>query len=412
MTLPDVTVLAQFTNPLSADFIFDGPTGIFDGGLFAGSATTDLSTFTKGTLSIRRGRSNALDNFSAGQATITLEDPDRRFDASNVSSPYVGELGPGRQFIIQSHGVTIFTGSTTGYTMSDETSFAYTDVVVTLEDLLGPLGRRPMTEWTTTSQLPGERINAVLNRAEVDLPVAQRDIGVGVSVLQGDNVSAGSSTVNYLQLVAASDMGRLFASRVDVLVFQDRVSAAVTPITVRIMDAPTLELDVEPARVTRSNTIRDQYNRVTVDRVGGIAQSAALASAVILAQGGVRTLSRSGLLLVDDAASQAMADWLLAIYSEARNRVSDVVVNLAPLPLALTQALLGIELGDRVTMIFTPNGVGAAVTVTLAVESLTHSISAFAQSLTLGVSVVDNSTPFVFDDVTFGTFDGPGLFIF
>jgi len=196
MALPDVTVLAQFTNPLSADFIFDGPTGIFDGGLFAGSATADLSTFTKGTLSIRRGRSNALDDFSAGQATITFEDPDRRFDASNVSSPYVGELGPGRQFIIQSHGVTIFTGSTTGYQMSDETSFAYTDVVVTLEDLLGPLGRRPMNAWTTTSQLPGARINAVLNRAEVDLPAAQRSIVVGWSVWQGDNVSYGSSTVN------------------------------------------------------------------------------------------------------------------------------------------------------------------------------------------------------------------------
>ena len=50
--------------------------------------------------SIQRGRANELSTFSAGRATLTLNNQDGRFSPLNASSPYVGQLLPRKQIRI------------------------------------------------------------------------------------------------------------------------------------------------------------------------------------------------------------------------------------------------------------------------------------------------------------------------
>jgi hypothetical protein len=54
---------------------------------------TDLSQWSR-EATWQFGRSNELDDFDTGTATITLLNRDRRFDPNNASSPYVGQLLP------------------------------------------------------------------------------------------------------------------------------------------------------------------------------------------------------------------------------------------------------------------------------------------------------------------------------
>jgi hypothetical protein len=413
MTLPSVEVFAQFSNAVAGDFIFNDPaTGNFDDGLFSGGANTDISDYLTGGITVRRGRTDFLSDFSAGTCSLTLDDPDRRFDASNSAGPYFGDLAPGRLFTVSVYGVTIFSGSSTGFESVDEFSHGTTQVAVQLEDILASLARRPMTAWTSTSELPGARIAAVLNRGEVDVPEAQRALDAGASTLQADPISAGSSTLNYLQLVARSDLGRLFASKENVLTFIDRYSSALASVSLSITDDPSGGLQVEPVRIRRRNTIRDTYNRVTVDREGGTAQTSTLDAATIDEQGGIRTLQRPGLLLNSDGDSLSMADWLLFTTSTAENRIVEIDLNVTSFPLETAIQIASLELGDRIDVSYTPNQVGSVVEAVVLVESIEHSVTAFSHRVKLGVSAVTNTTPFIFDDVTYGNFDGPGLFIF
>lgn len=47
---------------------------------------TDVTEYVQG-VSIQRGRSNELDDFSTGSATIVLENNDRRFDPEYAAGP-------------------------------------------------------------------------------------------------------------------------------------------------------------------------------------------------------------------------------------------------------------------------------------------------------------------------------------
>jgi len=56
---------------------------------------TDVTDYVQG-VSINRGRSNELDEFSTGSATVMLENNDRRFDPEYADGPYYGSLTPMR----------------------------------------------------------------------------------------------------------------------------------------------------------------------------------------------------------------------------------------------------------------------------------------------------------------------------
>lgn len=87
------------------------PTGVY----------TEISTYVRD-ISITRGKTDDLQDFSAGQATITLDNRDRRFDPSYVDGPYYGLLLPRTRVtvtsIANSMGLPLFSGFIAGWPQS------------------------------------------------------------------------------------------------------------------------------------------------------------------------------------------------------------------------------------------------------------------------------------------------------
>jgi hypothetical protein len=107
------------------------------GGLLANITWTDVTAYVRG-LSFQRGRSNELDQFQTGSASVVLSNADRRFDPLYASSPYAGALTPLRPIRIKLEHVDgssitqttpIFFGYIDGWPQTYET---YGDATVTI----------------------------------------------------------------------------------------------------------------------------------------------------------------------------------------------------------------------------------------------------------------------------------------
>lgn len=88
------------------------------GALFSGITWTDISDYVKD-VTIHRGRSTELDQFTTGSATLILSSLNRRFDPENTAGPYYGKLTPMRPLRITATyaGTTsrLFTGFVDGW---------------------------------------------------------------------------------------------------------------------------------------------------------------------------------------------------------------------------------------------------------------------------------------------------------
>ena len=107
------------------------------GGLLANITWTDVTAYVRG-LSFQRGRSNELDQFQTGSASVVLSNADRRFDPLYASSPYAGALTPLRPIRIKLEHIDgagtpqttpIFFGYIDGWPQTYET---YGDATVTI----------------------------------------------------------------------------------------------------------------------------------------------------------------------------------------------------------------------------------------------------------------------------------------
>lgn len=182
-------------------------------------------------VSIQRGSDSLLfPDAVAGTATVTLNNDAscslgaRTYDPMNTVSPFYGNIIPGRRVDILAGGVTVFTGRIQDWNFSYDVS-GRSIATMQCADGMAALARQEFDAWTATaSQLPGARISAVLDRAEVQWPGA-RALDTGVSTLKGDAVSFGTNVLNYLNQVAKSDVGLLFIAKDGVLTFKDRHAA-------------------------------------------------------------------------------------------------------------------------------------------------------------------------------------------
>lgn len=122
----------------------------FVSGPYIASPTwVNVTTYVR-EITTRRGRSNELQSFETGTATITLNNRDRRFDPMNTAGPYYGNLTPRRQVRItataNSITKTIYRGYIAGWPV--EITDAGFDSTVTLEcfDALGLLAQEELPD--------------------------------------------------------------------------------------------------------------------------------------------------------------------------------------------------------------------------------------------------------------------------
>lgn len=216
-----------------------------------------------------------------------------------------------------------------------------------------------------------ERITWILD--EIGWPTGFRNLEQGRSLLGAAELRAGDSALTYLRSVEATEDGLLFIGPDGSLAFHDRywryleTAATVSQFAFTDQDGDQgyaefqLDLDdellVNVARLTR----RGGREQVSVDTSS-------------VATYGEAEVVVSDLLSTTDAQVKSLADWLVATRSNPLPRVPSIRIPLHRYSATDQATVLGLDLGHRVTVNRTPQGVGAQIDLDFIVEGVSHDV--------------------------------------
>lgn len=102
----------------------------------------DITSFVR-SVSISRGKDELLDGFSAGSASIELNNQDRTFDPLYTSSPYAGEIVPRREVRVFSNYATGGTATRTNLALNPSAEYPASTAVA------GAFDTQDVTAWDT-----------------------------------------------------------------------------------------------------------------------------------------------------------------------------------------------------------------------------------------------------------------------
>jgi hypothetical protein len=386
--------LAGAGNFLTLD---DPVKGVLSGGTvsseypLAGDVLTDVSDDVR-SVSVRRGRPRELQNFTAGQAVVTLDNRERLYDptAGTAISPYGPSILPRKAITVDVNGQLLFSGQVEDWDLQYSLSG---DAITTAKgsDGLTLISGQALAAGTATAQKSGARIQSVLD--DISWPAGRRTIDTGVADLGADVVSEGTNALAYLQTVEASEAGFLFVGKDGALTFRERTSSQLTPVMTFADDGTGLPFsDIQLEYGTES-----LYTRVSVEYNNGTAGvgTATVNSAAQQANYGVTELTIKT-LLDGSAEAEDVADFYLFRYSVPTLRVVSLVVDVEAITDTEAASLFGLELGDGAEVTYTPNGIGDAVVRTVVVDSIEHSINPAKHTVKLSFS--DNLVGFILDE--------------
>lgn len=399
----DTSVIAYFDVPTTPVFRLDDPVrGKLDDTTYvlAGDIATDITSDVIG-VSTRRGRSRWLDEIQVGTCSFTVRNLERNYDPTG-GGLYSSNIVPAKRIQINVGDTTVFDGTVEDWDLSYSLDGDATATAVA-SDALARLGRIKMAAHTATSQLSGARIEAVLDRSEVDFPAGQRDIDAGVTTLQADTVDEGTDVLTYLKLVSRTESGRLFAARDGVVTFRERLTPVSSTGVLTFSDDGT-DIPYDNIEVQIGSELL--YNRATVTRAGGSVQTVDDAGSQTLY--GIRTLNEDGLLFNSDPDAAELAEFLVGKYADPKVRFASLGVNLARLSIGEAITVSELELGDVVQVEFTPPGGGSQIQKYGLVEGIEHMVSIDSHRVMFRLSSLD-SAPFVLDDPVFGVLDGEAV---
>ncbi len=350
-------------------------------------------------ITIRRGREHALDEITAGTMTLELDNQDRVFDPSYASGAYYGNLGPNTLIQLRAVWETVtyylFTGLIDGLEQRYDRSDRDATVTVRCTDLFRLLARRdfrPRNTFTLDRTDGSSRLDNGQHFAD-NIPALERQftgdrIDHVLHVIGIDTVSVdqgGSSLVTeapddefvlpYLNRCARTDLGRFFIAANGTPTFHDRHHAR----TATVGATSQITLGDSSAHTVRYHDLRfdpaDERVMVNHARCGRAGKKPAVARDLTsIDRHGEQTADREDLLFADmlDAADQAR--YLVARYASPSARIDRVVLKPRRFPSSLWPAVLGYELGTRVTVERTPMDIGSVFSQACLIEAVEHRI--------------------------------------
>jgi hypothetical protein len=402
MSIPATTVEIGFDlSALGGPFFIldDSVQGVLDNTDYTlgGTLFYDVSEFVRN-VSVRRGKSRQLDRFTAGVASIEFNNNSRAFDPENASSPFFGQIIPKRTIKVETGGSAVFYGVVDDWNLSyDLSGLSTTDADCV--DGFTLLAQRALSAHTATSELSGARINAVLDRSEVNWPASLRDIDTGSQTLQADVVADGTNVLEYLQLVTDTEPGSIFIGSDGFIVFKDRSVAPVSAGQVTFSDDGT-GVEFSEVQVVYGSELL--YNYVQVERNNG--GTAIVFDTDSINSYGQQALILDNLLMNSDASALELANYLLSQYSEPEYRFETLTVKLEALSNSDQIAVIGLEIGDVCEIKFTPNNVGTQIDKYATIIRIDHDIQPASHSITFGFQTLDYAS-LVLDDLEFGLLD-------
>ena len=276
MTVPVINAFINFsTGPSFAQaMILD--TGILGTNILedAAAVIVDVSNVVDG-ITTMRGRNAQADTFQTGTLTLRIVDQNGDFNPQNASGPYYGLLTPMRKVqITATYGGTdypMFSGFITSYTTT--TPKMATDVVyttITAVDAFRLFQNSQITTVTLASagDLPGERVNAILD--EIEWPPSMREIQYGDTIFQADPGTL-RTALAALQTASISEYGAIYVNARGSLELHDR------DFCISSQALPPVVFNDDGSEITYFNAVwrLDDtlvYNSASITKIGGTAQ--------------------------------------------------------------------------------------------------------------------------------------------
>lgn len=364
--------------------------------VLGGDALVDVTEYLR-SVEVDRGRSQMLEKFTAGRASITLDNRTRIFDPTFAAGPYYGQILPRKQLVIDVDGEELFTGFVEDWDYNYPGAGFDATAVVAATDGFSVLAQQELTAGTATAELTGARVTAVLNAA--GWSTVKRDIAAGQSLLDADVRGPNVNVLSYLQLVETSEFGALFVNRAGAVTFRDRAE----------LQAFTTGIDFSPAGIPyRGIAVQwgteEMKNRVEITYTAGgtVAGTAIAEDTASQASFGVIKESYAT-ILSSPVEADLLASFLTGLYSHPQYRVDELSLSLDALDAGQKAAVLDLELGDVVTVGFTPSGIGPAISQVVSIDRVRHSATPGGHDMVLTLSQA--LAAFILDDTEFGVLD-------
>ncbi len=373
----------------------------------------DVSPYIQN-LSIARGRSSQLDQFSAGRCTVELLNNDRRFDPINESSPYWDPITertgilPRRKVTVQLNGIDVYVGRIADIDVNYDFNNLSTVTVSVVDDFVLLANAFTSTAFTPTEELSGARVTSILDRTEISYPAATRDISTGTTTLGAYQVDANTNALSYLQQCAEAERGLFFIAANGDLTFTDRVDSQFVPAIVTTFSDTGSDIPYQSLDVIYGQEFL--YNRIQVTRDGGTQQVAD--DNASQTEFGISTYALDNALFASDTQALALADSLLSEFSEPRYRFDNIRVNLTGLSNIDRDVVNALEIGDIIEITRTySTGTPASVTQPYAIERIAHSLTAGAHVIEFGLRFATLVFQFILNDATYGVLDADNALV-
>jgi hypothetical protein len=355
--------------------------------------------------STSRGKNQALDRIDAGQLNIVLDNFDRLFDPLYEAGFYYSQLIPGREIRISCNGYPVI------YGFVDDLDIAYEPgnrSVVSFQaaDALSSLTINNLPEVFPDVELSGARVTRILDLPEVAWPADRRSIDTGNSFMSDTDITEGTQSVAYLQLVATSEAGEVFVSKDGKFVFKARNSAPGSIDLIFTDEGSIPGYTVIPfAELGVVYGTEELYNRIVLTNdFPSFPDEASAEDAESQVLYGPRSYTANGLLNNEASDLQFLADFLLARFKEPQYRFSNLSVILDVLSEAQQNEVLDLEIGDVVQVRFTPSGIPPAIEQYVRVIGISHDWQNNEKRVNLALERLDFSL-FILDDAVFGILD-------
>lgn len=357
----------------------------------------DVTEYVAGA-SVSRGISRELDRTTAGVASIALNNDTRLFDPLNPASAFSEQLIPHRQIRVTANGSAVYLGLVDDWNLQYDLTGNNLSIANAV-DKFTLLAQQTIDELAVPVELPGPRMERILDLPEVDWSASERNIDAGHVPLLAGTVATGTNALEYLQNVAYTEDGNFFIGSDGKATLQDGLTG---PSTLNLITfssegdgVPFTEIEV----VYGSELL---YNRVEITNIEDLIVTGDSVNSQ--ASYGITTLSRDNFLADVTEAAIAVVT-LLNRYDEPEYRFERILVDITDLP-ALQQAqLLGSELTNVARIKFQPNNVGAVIDRYAQIIGIKHSIDSKRHKMEFRFRTLDYA-PFVLDDPIFGTLGG------
>lgn len=355
-------------------------------------------------ISVNRGKADYIANISSGELVVTLNNLNRYFDPTYEDSPFYGNIKPKRVVRYSVDGIQTYQGViddwNLDYDISGESlaSFVASDGFVYLNN-------QTLAAGTATPQLSGARVTSVLNDSFVQWPTDQRDIDPGVASFGADVIPENQNVLAYLQQIELAELGLLYIGKTGTLIYRDRSHIPTTTNLVQFADDGT---GIGYNNMVINYGSEDLVNEVVASSI--ITTNETIATAPDSKQEyGIFNNTYTDLLLSTDEQVETFATTILAKNNQPVYRFKEITIRLNDLSAADSAAVLNLELGDFVSVTFTPSKVPPAITRYAQIIRLNHSADVSGEhTVTFGLDTL-NFTYLVLDDTIFGRLNSGSL---